>query len=172
MEEWRDVVGYEGLYKVSSLGRVYSCERTIHYKNCSYIKKGKILKPSVGTHGYYYLILCVNSKQRVETVHRLVAKAFISNIENKKQVNHIDENKLNNKVDNLEWVTQQENLTYGNVHNRKYKKVSMFSKGGKKLEEFNSLQEAEIKTGVKTASISACLTGRTKTAYGYIWKYV
>lgn len=99
-EIWRDVIGYEGLYQVSNFGRVKS------FKN----NKIKILKSNVGIGGYLRVVLCKDFDKKNRFVHVLVAKAFIPNPENKRQVNHIDGNKQNNRVDNLEWNTPAENI--------------------------------------------------------------
>ena len=101
-EEWRDVVGYEGLYQVSNFGRVKSFQKN----------KVKILKSNLGIGGYLRVVLCKNEKKKNRFVHVLVAKAFITNPENKTQVNHRDGNKKNNHVSNLEWVTPKENIEH------------------------------------------------------------
>jgi hypothetical protein len=113
-EIWKPVKGYEGLYEVSNLGRVKSLERPI-YRKCGrlhYTQKELILSTKrVGSHGYRYLNLC-NRVQKAYTVHRLMMEAFIPNPENKKDINHIDGNKLNNVLSNLEWATRSENMVH------------------------------------------------------------
>ena len=124
-EIWKDIKDYEGLYQVSNLGRVKSCERYRKTKNngkC--IVPEKILKLNTGKDGYLRIDLCYNNKHKNCQVHRLVAQTFIPNPENKPQVNHIDCNRQNNNVSNLEWVTPQENTQHakklgrlkGNIH--------------------------------------------------------
>lgn len=105
-EEWRDVPNFEG-YQVSSLGRVRGIDRLCG--NRPGVTKGKILKPFRNKRGYLEVNLYNNSKSTAKIIHRLVAKAFISNDFNKPQVNHIDGNKLNNEVSNLEWMSNSEN---------------------------------------------------------------
>lgn len=105
MEEiWKDVVGYEGLYQVSNLGRIKSFVK--HTGN------GNILKNFKNTDGYDLVIITNGIKRSTKTVHRLMAIAFIPNPENKPQVNHIDANKKNNNLSNLEWVTRSENTLH------------------------------------------------------------
>lgn len=108
-EIWHDVIGYEGLYKVSNLGNVKMLQRLLPDKR---ILKEKFLKQQIQRNGYLLVGLRKEGKQKFISVHRIVASAFIPNIENKKQVNHIDGNKLNNKVNNLEWVTASENIKH------------------------------------------------------------
>ena len=105
-EEWRDIPNFEG-YQVSSLGRVRGIDRLCG--NRPGVTKGKILKPFRNKRGYLEVNLYNNSKSTAKIIHRLVAKAFISNDFNKPQVNHIDGNKLNNEVSNLEWMSNSEN---------------------------------------------------------------
>ena len=109
MEEWKNIKGYEGLYQVSNFGRV---------KSLNYHRTGKevLMKPGrfvmKSGNAYYGVKLYKDSKMNVKLVHRLVAEAFIPNPENKPEVNHIDGNPSNNRVDNLEWVTRSENIKH------------------------------------------------------------
>lgn len=107
VEEWRDVVGYEGLYKVSSHGRI----KSYHAR----YKKPRILKTSMTTTGYRKVELAKNKVKKSYKIHRLVAEAFIPNEENKPYINHLDSNPLNNNVDNLEWCTQKENMIHSSI---------------------------------------------------------
>ena len=114
IELWKDIKDYEGFYQVSNLGRVKSLSRSI-YDSRGYMiyRKGKIKKPSVDKNGYPQIGLCKNGTVITRKIHRLVAETFIPNPENKPEINHKDEDKLNNCVDNLEWVTEKENVNYG-----------------------------------------------------------
>ena len=107
IEEWRPVVGYEGLYEVSNTGQVRSLDRYVKTCYGSYrLHKGKVLRPGIRPDGY----LVVSLQYRMFRVHRLVAEAFLPNPDNLPQVNHKDEDKTNNNVDNLEWCTRQETI--------------------------------------------------------------
>lgn len=114
MEEiWKDITGYEGLYQVSSLGNVKSLDRYVkHYRGGNCFKKGATLKPSKNRKGYYLIVLAKEGISRSKSIHRIVAETFIPNQQNKPQVNHKDGNKTNNSVQNLEWATQEENMTH------------------------------------------------------------
>lgn len=109
--EWRDVVGYEGLYQVSDHGDVRSVDRITTGDRNRKIK-GKQLKQTKSTTGYYKVELCKDGHAISTKVHRIVANAFINNPENKPYINHIDNNPLNNFVENLEWCTQKENIQH------------------------------------------------------------
>ena len=109
-EIWKPIEGYEGLYEVSNLGRVKSLKR-LHTKE-------RILSQFLNHRGYARVNLWKENKSRKYSVHRLVAEAFIPNPDSKPQVNHIDENKTNNSVENLEWCTQLENHNHGTVNER------------------------------------------------------
>lgn len=136
--------------------------------------KGKILKPTINRWGYY--LVCLNNINRKwVSVHRLVAQTFLPNPDNLPQVNHIDENKTNNCVDNLEWCSVQYNNTYGDRIKKAVKKtnkpVEQYTKDGQFVKEYPSAIEAERQTGISSANICTCCKGRLKTAGGYIWKY-
>lgn len=108
-EEWRNVVGYKDVYKISSLGRVMSLPKQAGRQ---YRHRKQILSPKITQYGYRAVSLSVNSKVKHIHVHRLIAQAFIPNPENKPFVNHIDGNKLNNSINNLEWCTNDENMKH------------------------------------------------------------
>ena len=119
-EIWRPVVGYEGLYEVSSYGRVRSLDRYVKGKGESYwLRKGRVLSPIKDTNGYLLINLCCNGKPKTINVHRLVAQAFIPNPDNLLEVNHIDEDKINNRADNLEWCSRKYNINYGSRNIRR-----------------------------------------------------
>lgn len=185
-EEWRDVVGYEGLYKVSNLGRVKSLKRqsAIFYQKgtpCTYTVKEKICRQSI-VMGYLVVHLSKNNIKEQCKVHRLVAIAYIENKHNLPQVNHLDENKLNNMLDNLEWCTSKQNNNHGTRNKRlsetqrndvkKSKKVLQYSINGDFIKEWDSICDAE-RAGYDRKGISRVCRGvkHYNTSNGYIWKF-
>lgn len=123
IEEWREIEGYEGLYQVSNLGRVRSLDRVVMKSNSVLLPvKGRILKPRPDNGGYIRVCLSKNAIEIDYSVHRLVAMAFLSNPYNLPEVNHKDENKRNNCVENLEWCTSLYNNNYGS-HNKRHSKT-------------------------------------------------
>lgn len=166
-EIWKDVLGYEGLYEVSNLGRI---KKKFKHKEI-------ICKPSEDYRGYKQIVLTKDHKRKSFKVHRLVAQVFIPNPNNLPQINHKDENKLNNRIDNLEWCTQQFNNNYGTRNYRctrhllrKVEQIDCISKS--KIKEYNSLKGAEEETKIKYQDISMCCRGIIHKAGGYIWRYV
>ena len=172
MEEiWKDIMGYEGLYQVSNFGRI---KRTNDY----------ILKPWI-TRGYCYVSLSNNGILKKYRVHKLVAQTFIPNPNNLPIVNHIDENKSNNRVDNLEWCTQYENVhKYFDTKPKKPKKPSnkiknyhiprkilQLDKNGVIINTWNSMMDIQRTLGIRSGNISACCNKIKPTARGYIWRY-
>lgn len=117
MEVWKDISGYEGYYQISNFGQIRSVPRYITHKTkgggfVNQYFKGKILKPTTTRNGYKMIVLSKDGKFKYQTIHRLVATAFIPNPENKPTVNHKDGDKSNNHVDNLEWCTSSENNSH------------------------------------------------------------
>lgn len=119
VEEWKDIKGYEGYYQVSNLGRVKSLPRLLIYSDGQkHYYKEKILKPQKHYRGYLLVVLCKCGVRCGDVVHRLVAEAFIPNPNNYNEINHIDEDKTNNRVDNLEWCTHIYNINFGTRNER------------------------------------------------------
>ena len=172
---WKDIKNYEGLYKVNEKGEIKSLPKYRKHSrvNNYYYTKEKIMHPSFDKDGYLMTRLVKDGKYTVVRVHRIVAETFIPNPNNLPIVNHKDENKCNNCVDNLEWVTQKENVNYGTRTERQIKSQSLQVlqiKDGKVIAEFSSLNEAARSLGKRNGgAISSCVNGITKTAYGYKW---
>lgn len=163
-ERWRPVVGYEGLYEVSDLGR---------------IRRIKIIEPTKKKHGYMQVSLVDrNGRRKSLRLHRIVAQAFISNPDDKPQVNHRDENPENNRASNLEWATAEENTNYGS------RTARAAAKNGSKtpvlqidpvtltvVAEYPGQSAAAKATGIAAACINACLRGKQRRAGGFLWEY-
>ena len=177
-EIWKDIKGYEGLYQVSNMGRVKGIERYVKTKNgIVRHKKEKILKQGISSRLQRKSLTVILSREGVQktfSVHRLIAIAFIPNPENKPQVNHINENPLDNRLTNLEWVTAKENANHGTRNERMgkahQKPVLQYNLQGELVKRWNSLTEC-YKNGFWHSSISKCCKGRQKTHKGYVWKY-
>ena len=184
MEEiWKPVVGYEGIYEVSNLGRVRRLDTFLPNKNGIMVhKKGRVLaqqpwhyKKSCPGHPGFVVSLYGVGKPKLVTVHRLVAKAFIPNPENKPQVNHKDGDRTNNRADNLEWVTQSENMQHAiYVLGYKLLKPMRRTRCVETGETFVSVSLAGKKYGIAPRNIQAAASGRPhhNTAGGYHWEYI
>lgn len=169
MEEiWLPIVGYEGLYEVSNMGRVKSLGNDRD-------RKEKILKPGNNGHGYLLVRLCKNRKGKWFLVHRLVAEAFIPNPDNLPCINHKDECKTNNQVSNLEWCTHKYNVHYSKsldkANEARIKSILQFTKDGEFVAEYPSLSEASRQTGFNKGNILNCCKGRYSHSAGYVWRY-
>jgi hypothetical protein len=172
MEEmWRSVKGFDGKYEVSNLGNVRSVDREVPARNGHTRKfKGRTLKPCTTTTTPYLYVNLTDKKKH--SIHRLVAEAFLEKKEEEKEVDHIDGNPKNNKVDNLEWVTRGENLE------RSYTvcgRQNNFTRNRKRVlcvetnTIYDSIKEASKRTGFDKGAIRNCVKGLTKTSYGYHW---
>lgn len=178
-EVWKPVKGYEGIYEVSNIGRVKSCERIVTRSNGRKINfPEKIMKPSINHKGYEVIDLRKNGKRECGFVHRLVGKAFIKNPDNKKQINHKNGVKRDNNVDNLEWVTNKENVIHAyknNLNNNRNaiesrkRKVDQLTLENEFIKSYNSIEEA-IKV-TKINNISAVCRGCRNKAGGFKWRY-
>ena len=177
-EIWKDIEGYEGRYQVSNFGNVRSVDRVFTDTLGRKVnRKGKLLK--CDTNGRYKLVRLYNISQGkviALLVHRLVAQAFIPNPDNLPCVNHKDEDKTNNSVDNLEWCTYQYNNSYNDKGRRisatKSKPVYQFDLNGNLIKEWKSMAEAGKSLGIDAGNISAACSGKLKTYKGFIWKKI
>ena len=160
---WKDIPNYEGLYEVSNCGNVRI------YKN------KRILKPSDNGCGYLQVVLTKNGERKNYKIHKLVAITFIQNPNGYPCINHKDENKKNNNVNNLEFCTYLYNCNYGTRNYRctrhRLHKVNQYDLFNNFLRTYDSLKEAELYTGVKYQNISACCRKSVKTAGEYKWRY-
>lgn len=187
-EYWKPVVGYEGLYEVSNWGRVKSFDTYRKGKNGSVrLCKGRILKPKTNKDGYLHVVLCKNGKRKTCLVHRITAEAFLEIPEELKhlkgtrylQVNHKDENKLNNNTENLEWCSAKYNSNFGtrnekvaekNTNGKLSKKVLQYTLDGQFVREWESTRECE-RNGFNQGNVAACCRGELKKYKDFIWKY-
>ena len=179
MEEWRDIEGYKGKYQVSNTGKVKSL-------NYNHTGKERILKAYVSGQGYLKVKLYQDGKIKHCYVHRLVAVAFLENPEGYTEVNHKDEDKTNNCVENLEYCSRSYNNRYNDKAKKAGKKISEKMTNNPKLskpvqgidrltgeiKEFPSAHEAERQMDINYSDIIKCCKGRHKSAGGYTWHYV
>ena len=173
-EKSLDFLGYPN-YTITDDGKVFS----LNYHKEGYKKE---LKPLIENCGYFIVGLYNKvSKYKRFMVHRLVALTFILNTYNLQELNHKDECKTNNNVSNLEWCSKSYNINYGTRNERCGEKnlnrkdqsrpVKQFTKDGRFIAEYPSIAEVERRTGLMKSAIGHCVQGRTKSSYGYIWRY-
>lgn len=164
-----------GLYQVSNQGRIKGIEREVRRNGNVYHWKERILTPQIEKNGYIRFILSKNGKMERVLIHRVVAEAFIDNIENKPQVNHKNGNKEDNRVVNLEWVTAQENtlhsLKNGLRKPQKTRRIVQLDEQNKIIRIWNSAREAGEQLNIKHSHIYECCRGQVKIVAGYIWRY-
>lgn len=171
-EIWKDIKNYEGLYQISNLGRVKSLKKYVnHSGNSKRVVNEKILKPVIDNTKYFVVSLWKDNKHTRPHIHRLVAETFISNLENKPHINHIDGNKLNNSVNNLEWCTPKENIihAYKIGLNKNNRIVNQYDLNGNFIKTWNNIKEAQV--FYKTTHIGECCRGTRNQTKNYIWKY-
>ena len=147
----KDIKNYEGLYAITPEGEVWS-----------YLRK-KFLKPRTDKNGYLKVNLCKDGMMKTYRVHRLVAEAYIPNTDNLPQVDHIDNDKTHNYLNNLQWITLRDNC-----RKSKNKPILQYDLDGNFVREWSSATDVSKEA---QENICNCLKGRYKTAYGYIWKY-
>ena len=195
-EVWQPIRGYEGLYEASNLGQVRSVERVIFSQRWGghQLRHSVILKPSISSRGYKMVVLSKNGKRKAYSVHRLVATTFLPNPNNLPVINHKDQNKLNNKINNLEWCDQMYNFHYADADVRRaisqslakigkhYSPRTEFKPGNvlscnlhpvfciEKEKKYKSMKEACKECGISRSSIlKSCKAG--KTIKGLTFKY-
>lgn len=183
-EIWRNIAGYEGLYQVSNLGRVKSLPRMkINKLIGKHFVKEKIMKLHLSSSGYLSVGLTKNGKQVGYRVHRLVAQAFIPNLNNKEEVNHINGVKVDNRVENLEWCTSSENTIHAmrtglitirrGGNDARAISVNQYNLNGNFIKKWNCIKEIKRELGYDTKAIISCCKHKKhyNTAYGYKWEY-
>ena len=179
MEEiWKDIPNYEGLYQASNLGRIRSLPR-----KGTRTKEWHILKYNTKNQKHYcHIGLCKNGKSKTISLHRLIATTFIPNPNNLPQVNHKDGNKENNNVNNLEWVTNQENMIHSyktglrensikELVERNKRKINQYDLDGNFIKQWDSIKEAQDNLKIPNQNIVKVCQGKRHTAGGYIWQY-
>lgn len=163
MEIWKDIPNYEGLYQISNLGNVKSLHRIA---NNNHIIHEKILKPQKNYNGYLIVNLYKNNKMKAKLIHRLVGKTFIDNPNNYNYINHIDKNKSNNNINNLEWCTQSYNVIYS-----KGRKINQYDKNNNFIKTWNSIADIKRALNIDSSLIVRCCKEIKKSAGGFKWKY-
>jgi hypothetical protein len=173
MEVWKPIVGYEGKYEVSSTGKI----KSLNYHRSG---KPKVLSPKINKYGYLCVLLYNKGKRKDATIHRLVAMSFINNPKGLPQINHKNECKQDNRVENLEWCTNIYNANYGtrnvrainNRHTGKVRKNVLQMKDGIVVGKYISIMEASRQTGIPFRSISRVARGERKRTHGYEWTFI
>ena len=175
MEIWKDIKGYEGLYQISNEGRVRSLDKWMPHRFGKQFIKGIIKKQKINKYGYFTVNLKKDDVLKTYNVHRLVAQTFIPNPDNLPQVNHKDECKTNNRLENLEWCTSKYNVNYGTGIKRmaksRSKAVVLCNSEDKPLVVFNTIKSVKI-LGYHPGTIIRCCQGKYKQAYGFVWHYI
>jgi len=185
-EIWKDIEGYERYYQVSNIGRVRSLDRIVkHSAGRERISYGKVLSQSLDGGGYPTVGISKDGCAKRVHIHRLVAVAFIPNFDNSPEVNHLDENKLNNRANNLEWCTRKENERWGTkrercilhtdyraISEKNSKQLVQMDLSGNVIKVWKSLASLCRSTGFSQGNISMCCNGKySKPLYGCTWKY-
>ena len=167
-EIWKDIEGFEGLYQISNFGKV----KSLH--NRGGIKE-RILKPYKKKNGYLQVKLRNKNHIKYETIHRLVAQAFLPNPTKLPSINHKDENKENNNVDNLEWCSVGYNNTYGSriesLKRKLNRRIKQYDLEGKFIKEYESVKQASQENNISMGNISSCAKGRYAQTHNYVFKY-
>jgi len=180
-EQWRDIAGYEGRYQVSDQGRVRrtACEITQGngHSEITYSIPPRLLRSFESNCSYQRIGLRMNGQRKYYNVHRLVAQAFVPNPSNLPEVNHKNEDKSDNRAENLEWVTSEQNCNHGTRNKRisdntsRSRRVLRMTQCGSEVKEYKSISAASRETGISVASIGGVCRGEHHTAGGYKWQY-
>ena len=169
VEIWKDIPGFEGLYQASNRGNIKSLDKYVGYKDTgTALRKGKILSPKVTNTGYLEVVLMKNNVRCCRRVHRLVAITFIPNSFNYPCINHINEVKTDNRIENLEWCNSKQN---NDAYYTQRTKIYQYDLQGNLIKEWDSITNASNSVGINKTGIQHCCKGILKTFYGYIWTY-
>lgn len=170
-DKWLPIPGYGG-YEASSTGLIRSVDRQItqkgHKNTYTRIMKGKIIKPGVLNSGYQVVWLSVAGKTSAVTVHRLVALAFLPNPNGYKDINHINGNKKDNRIENIEWVSRSMNIRHAHTLPRKSTKRPVYCVNLNRW--YDSAKDAAQQLGLSASGIASAANGRSKSSGGYIWR--
>lgn len=192
METWKDIQGYEGLYQISDLGRVRSLNRKVKRSGKTMTLQGVVLKPQKSSNGYLFVALSKGGETKQLLIHRLVANAFMPN--GAGEVNHIDEDKTNNTLSNLEWLSHKANINHGSCIERRTansdfsgknnpmygrcrgnspraKKILQLDMKGSIIAEYDCIIDAANTIGCSVSSIRNALKGRTSHCRNFKWIY-
>lgn len=170
-EIWIDIEGYGGCYQASNFGRVKSLKYNHTFKE-------RILKASKDKKGYLIVCLCKDGIKKSYKVHRLIALTFIPNPDNLPEINHKDEDKTNNRIENLEWCDRKHNVNFGSRTKRMVESKTNYPKFSKQVlcvetgKIYPSIHQVERELGFLHGNISLSCNGKIKSAYGYTWRYV
>lgn len=193
-EFWKPIKGFEGFYEVSNLGRIKSLERITNHPKGKRLVREYILKPYISRRGYYEVTLCRLAYRVKCEVHKIVLETFVPNVQNKPCIDHINTNKLDNRLSNLHWVTHKENsnnpitlakikrarsdknyiskmLESRRANGKKYAPIYVYQydKNGTFISRYDSLSDAYRKTGTTIKSITLALDNFHLTGGGYLW---
>lgn len=177
MEIWKDIKGYEGLYQISNLGNVRSLDRYETNGRTTILYKGKIFSKAIShsNKGYYIVSLSKKGKTTKKYIHRLIAEAFIPNPNNYPCINHKNENKLDNRIANLEWCTDSYNINYGTRNTKarisKSRPILQYDLQGNFIKEWFGIKNASENLNIDKSNIGECCRNKRKTAGGYIWRF-
>ena len=188
MEKWEDIDGYIGLYQVSNLGNIKSVERFRTNGKSGYIQQSKILKTG-NRNGYLFVNLCKDGVVKSFKVHRLVAEHFIPKPENKPEIDHINTDKTDNRVENLRWVTHKENMNNPKSKNKQSismqgkpslkgkekqqsKPILQYTKDGVLIKKWDCVMDVEREIGLKHQNICHNALGKSSNCGGFVWRYI